>query len=79
MPAYGDVQNLLTENSGTFTAKTGFSAYEWWCDGTKLGISAAQITLSDLSGGRGYHELMLIATDAEGSKYSATATFFIEQ
>lgn len=75
-----DMYGLLSYSYDTniFTADRGFSTYEWWLDGEILNNNQTryfEIDSSILSSGN--HNLMLVAGDYSGKKYSASSEFVI--
>ena len=72
-----DPENLLTYSGGIFTAKTGYSSYVWWLDGSKLTASSKTLDVKSKNLNAGAHTLMLVVMDETCSVYSATAVFVI--
>ena len=74
-----DIYDLLSYSYDTniFTAKNGFSAYEWWLDGGKTNNLTRYFTINSTILSSGNHNLMLVAKDYSGKKYSASSEFAI--
>ena len=73
-PSYDDPENLITydEESQTFTAKEGYSSYEWFINGDLQDENSNKFTLitTNMSSG-GIYTVMLIVTTESGDMYSA--------
>ncbi|MBQ4555564.1 MAG: InlB B-repeat-containing protein [Spirochaetaceae bacterium] len=73
-PSYNDPEKLITydEKSQTFTAKEGYSSYEWFIDGDLQDENSNKFTLitTNMSSG-GIYTVMLIVTTESGDMYSA--------
>lgn len=73
-PSYNDPEKLITydEKSQTFTAKEGYSSYEWFIDGDLQDENSNMFTLitTNMSSG-GIYTVMLIVTTESGDMYSA--------
>lgn len=73
-PSYNDPEKLITydEKSQTFTAKEGYSSYEWFIDGDLQDENSNNFTLitTNMSSG-GIYTVMLIVTTESGDMYSA--------
>ena len=73
-PSYKDPEKLITydEKSQTFTAKEGYSSYEWFIDGDLQDENSNNFTLitTNMSSG-GIYTVMLIVTTNSGEEYSA--------
>ena len=74
-----DISGLLSYSNTTniFTAKSGFSAYEWWLDGEKENNQTRYFTVNSSLLSSGNHNLMLVVKDYSGKKYSASSEFVI--
>lgn len=74
LPSYNDPEKLITydEKSQTFTAKEGYSSYEWFIDGDLQDENSNKFTLitTNMSSG-GIYTVMLIVTTESGEEYSA--------
>ena len=71
-PSYDDPEGLITydEGSQTFTAKEGYSSYEWFIDGKLQGGDQSFIlNTGNMTGG--IYTVMLIVTTESGDMYSA--------
>ena len=71
-PSYDDPEGLITydEGSQTFTAKEGYSSYEWFIDGELQGGNQSFIlNTNNMTGG--IYTVMLIVTTESGDMYSA--------
>ena len=71
-PSYNDPENLITydEESQTFTAKEGYSSYEWFIDGDlQSGNQSFILSTDNMTGG--IYTVMLIVTTESGEEYSA--------
>ena len=71
-PSYDDPEGLISydEESQTFTAKEGYSSYEWFIDGELQGGDQSFILNTDNMTG-GIYTVMLIVTTESGDMYSA--------
>lgn len=73
-PSYNDPEKLITydEESQTFTAKEGYSSYEWFIDGDLQDENSNKFTLitTNMPSG-GIYTVMLIVTTESGDMYSA--------
>ena len=69
-PSYDDPEGLISydEESQTFTAKEGYSSYEWFIDGELQGGNQSFIP-DNMTGG--IYTVMLIVTTESGDMYSA--------
>ncbi|MBP5601705.1 MAG: hypothetical protein J6X78_03160 [Treponema sp.] len=74
-----DISDLLSYSYSTniFTAKNGFSTYEWWLDEEKLNNQTRYFTIDSSKQLPGNHNLMLVVQDYSGKKYSASSEFVI--
>ena len=74
LPSYNDPEKLITydEKSQTFTAKEGYSSYEWFIDGDLQDENSNNFTLitTNMPSG-GIYTVMLIVTTESGDMYSA--------
>jgi len=73
-PSYKDPEKLITyeEESQTFTAKEGYSSYEWFIDGDLQETQTTNIfTLNTDNMTGGIYTVMLIVTTESGEEYSA--------
>ena len=73
-PSYNDPEKLITydEESQTFTAKEGYSSYEWFIDGDLQETQTTNIfTLNTDNITGGIYTVMLIVTTESGDMYSA--------
>ena len=77
---FTDIEGLLSYDEGakTFIAKDDFKYYAWWIDNKKITNSNGfcKITQSLVSD-KLNHTIMVIVTDDDGNRYSATAEFSI--
>lgn len=77
---FTDIEGLLSYDEGakTFIAKDDFKYYAWWLDNKKITNSNGfcKITQSLVSD-KLNHTIMVIVTDDDGNRYSATAEFSI--
>ncbi|MBB5225462.1 hypothetical protein DYE50_03625 [Treponema ruminis] len=75
---FTDEDGLLSyyEKTNMFIAKDGFKKYKWWIDDKAQSITDGfcKITQSLVSDKRN-HTIMVIVTDDDGNRYSATAEF----
>lgn len=79
IPEYNDIQNLLSEENGVYTAISGYESYKWMIDGILLNITENSYSPDINLLQAGYHELLLIVETISGKSYSATASFLIQK
>ncbi|MCM1322360.1 MAG: hypothetical protein NC041_00265 [Bacteroides sp.] len=73
IPVYTDMEDFtFSEETGTFSAPTGYAAYFWYMDGELLPeITGTEWALDFDAVAFGSHSIMLLATDKNGHSFSS--------